>query len=204
MIKKLHYCWFGPNDKPEKVLKCIDSWKKYMPDWEIIEWNESNYDVNSSPFIKFHYEHKRYAKVSDYVRIQMVNKYGGLYLDTDVELLTDISSFCETPFFALESEKTPPEGSIGTGLGFYCEPNNDILKEYLKSMEDNVFGFPNILIRDIFLKYNNNEPFNNKEIQYCKGFKIYPWKYFCPMDWMTRQINIQNETVTIHHYFSLW
>lgn len=203
MIKTINYCWFGPNKKPKRVLKCIDSWKQYMPDWEIKEWNENNYDVESSKYTSKHYKNNKYAFVSDYARVDIINKHGGLYFDTDVELLKDISDLCQTNFFALE--KSPGDiGTIGTGLGFYCEPNNKILQEFLDTLNDNIYMFPNDVITQIFVKYGNKILKNNKEIQECKGFKIYPWKYFCPMDYLSKTPNIQPETVAIHHYFRLW
>ena len=90
--KTIHYCWFGGNPKPEIIEKCIASWKKYCPDWEIVEWNESNYDVTAHPYTKEAYEAKKWAFVSDVARLEVIARYGGIYLDTDVEIL------CESPF----------------------------------------------------------------------------------------------------------
>ena len=85
--KKIHYFWIGGNPKPESVLYCIDSWKKYCPDYEIIEWNESNYDFTKNEYMRQAYEAKKWAFVTDYARLDVIYKYGGIYLDTDVELI---------------------------------------------------------------------------------------------------------------------
>ena len=91
--KVIHYCWFGGNSLPEEAKRCIESWKKYCPDYKIIEWNENNYDVNSNEYMKAAYKEKKWAFVSDYARIDVVYKYGGIYMDTDVELVKELDSF---------------------------------------------------------------------------------------------------------------
>ena len=88
--KKIHYCWFGENPMPDKDLENIESWKKFCPDYEIIRWDESNYDVNKIPYIKEAYECKKYAFVSDYARLDIIYHEGGIYLDTDVEIIKNI------------------------------------------------------------------------------------------------------------------
>ncbi len=92
--KKIHYCWFGGADKPKSVKKCISSWKKFCPDYEIIEWNESNYDVNSTGYTKMCAEEKKYAFLSDFARLEIIEKNGGIYFDTDVELIKNIDFLC--------------------------------------------------------------------------------------------------------------
>ena len=91
MIPKIiHYCWFGPNEKSELELKCIDSWKKYCNEYQLIEWNEHNFDINSNPYVREAYESKRYAFVTDYVRLYALYTYGGVYMDTDVEVIKNL------------------------------------------------------------------------------------------------------------------
>lgn len=97
--KKIHYCWFGRNPLPELARRCIESWKKYCPDYEIIEWNEDNYDINKIPYVKEAYQAKKWAFVTDYVRLDVVNKFGGIYLDTDVELLKSLDSLLKYKAF---------------------------------------------------------------------------------------------------------
>ena len=104
--KVIHYFWFGNNPKPEIVAKCIASWKKYMPDWEIKEWNESNYDVQCCRYVEQAYKAKKWAFVSDYARFDILNRIGGLYFDTDVELLKPIPDcYFENPFTAVDSNE---------------------------------------------------------------------------------------------------
>ena len=106
MIPKLiHYCWFGRNPLPKSAIKCIESWKKFLPDYEIKEWNENNFDVNIIPYTKEAYECKKYAFVSDYARFWILYKYGGLYFDTDVEVIKSMDDIIERgPFMGIEVE----------------------------------------------------------------------------------------------------
>lgn len=118
--KTIHYVWFGRNQKPELIEKCIASWRKYCPDWEIIEWNENNWDISRYTFAKQAYEAKKWAFVSDVARLDVVHQHGGVYLDTDVELLRPINSLLENEaFLAFETERY-----INTGLGFGAIPGH--------------------------------------------------------------------------------
>ena len=103
--KKIHYCWFGRAAKPRLAEKCIKSWKKYCPDYEIIEWNEDNFDVNLNPYTKMCYTQKKYAFLSDYIRLLIVYRHGGIYLDTDVEI---IKSFVKFPLDLLKNLDPAP------------------------------------------------------------------------------------------------
>lgn len=121
--KKIHYCWFGRNPLPELAVRCIESWKKYCPDYEIIEWNEDNYDINKISYVKEAYQARKWAFVTDYVRLDVVNQYGGIYLDTDVELLKSLDPLLKyKSFFGMEEGKF-----IATGLGFGAEKGTKIL-----------------------------------------------------------------------------
>ena len=124
--KKIHYCWFGRGEKPKLAQKCIASWKKYCPDYEIIEWNENNFDVNMNGYTKWCYENKKYAFLSDYVRLLAVYKNGGLYFDTDVELIRNTDFLLnDQAFFGFETDGTevsnPKNADINSGLRFGCE-----------------------------------------------------------------------------------
>lgn len=112
--KTIHYCWFGGNPKPEVIEKCIASWRKFCPDWEIVEWNEGNYDVAAHPYTKEAYEAGKWAFVSDVARLEIVLKEGGIYMDTDVELLAplDFAADCDA-FYVFETNL-----NIASGLGF--------------------------------------------------------------------------------------
>jgi len=112
--KTIHYCWFGGSPKPEIIEKCIASWRKFCPDYEIIEWNESNYDVNKCDFIREAYDEKAWAFVSDYARIDLIAQHGGIYMDTDVELFGSLDNFLSFDgFFFWETAR-----NIATGLGY--------------------------------------------------------------------------------------
>ena len=112
--KVIHYCWFGGNPKPEIIEKCMASWKEYCPDWEILEWNESNYDVNAHPYTKEAYEAKKWAFVSDLARLEIVSRNGGVYMDTDVELCGALDHLLENDaFFVFETDV-----NVNSGQGF--------------------------------------------------------------------------------------
>lgn len=97
--KKIHYCWFGGNPLPDDAIKCIDSWRRFFPDYEIKEWNESNYDLNGSDYVKEAYQAKKWAFVSDYARFDIFYKNVGLYFDTDVEIIKDMAEIIENRSF---------------------------------------------------------------------------------------------------------
>lgn len=125
--KKIHYCWFGGNPKPEIIEKCIASWHHFCPDWEIIEWNEENYDVNAISYMAEAYAAKKWAFVSDVARLDIVAKHGGVYLDTDVELLTPIEELLDSgAFYIFETER-----NIATGLGFGAEADHPTVRAML-------------------------------------------------------------------------
>ena len=137
--KVIHYCWFGNNKKPELIEKCIDSWKKYCPDYEIVEWNEDNFDVNFCPYAHKAYSQKRYGFLSDVARLQIIYNNGGIYLDTDVELKRNIDELCDNvAWFAYG-----PNTEINTGCGFGAEKNNWLVKkmldQYISFNEDKTF-----------------------------------------------------------------
>lgn len=136
MIPKIiHYCWFGNNTKPDIVKNCIASWRKYCADWEIKEWNEVNFDVESIPYMKEAYEQKKYAFVSDIARLLIVYQLGGVYLDTDVELLGSIESLLKNDaFFAFESDR-----NINTGLGFGAIAKHKAIKKMLEFYKEKHF-----------------------------------------------------------------
>lgn len=136
MIEKIiHYCWFGENPKSDLIIKCIESWKKYCPDYKIIEWNENNFDVNMYEYTKQAYELKKYAFVSDVARLWAIYNYGGIYLDTDVELYKSLDELLNyEAFFCFENAR-----SIATGLGCGASINNLLIKKMLDDYEEREF-----------------------------------------------------------------
>ena len=135
MIPKIiHYCWFGRNPLPKDAQRCIASWKKFFPDYEIKEWSEDNFDVNMIPYIKEAYGLKKYAYVSDYARLWILNKCGGLYFDTDVEIIRPIDDILgKGGFMGFEKHEKNPDMAdmVNLGLGFASMPNNKILQDVM-------------------------------------------------------------------------
>ena len=210
MIPKIiHYCWFGGNPLPELAVKCINSWKKYLPDYEIVEWNESNYDVRKISYIAQAYDAKKYAFVSDYARFDILYQFGGIYFDTDVEVIKDMSDILANGAYA-GIESSGKGAALNTGLGLASPVASPILKEILKSYEndqflnnDNSLNLTTVVTRvsNIFEKYGFTD---ESKIQNVAGFTIYPEEYFCPINPATGVMNITENTRTIHHYAATW
>ncbi|MEE1059147.1 MAG: glycosyltransferase, partial [Treponema sp.] len=127
--KKIHYCWFGGNPLPDFAKRCIESWRKFFPDYEIIEWNEHNYDVHKIPYISQAYNAKKFAFVSDYARFDILYEHGGLYFDTDVEVIKPFDDLVEKGAFA--GVECP--GKLAAGLGLASPAASPIYKEILDS-----------------------------------------------------------------------
>lgn len=214
MIPKIiHYCWFGRKPLPPLALHCIESWKKFFPDYEIKEWNENNFDVNILPYTTEAYEAKKYAFVSDYARFWILYNYGGLYFDTDVEVIKsfeDIVSMgafmgCET---SVHSETSSL--AVAPGLGLGCESGLSFYKEMLDLYaslnfikEDQSLNLKTIVeyTTELLIKFGLK---HINEIQLVSDIYIYPKEYFCPIDYRTKKCNITHNTRTIHHYAESW
>ena len=203
--KKIHYCWFGGNEKSKLAKKCINSWKKYCPDYEIIEWNESNFDVTKNDYLKFCYENKKWAFLSDLARLMIIYSEGGIYFDTDVEMIKNIDFLLEyKAFFGFENRK-----NIATGLGFGAIAHHSVVKTMIDQYE--------YLQRDKNKKYTllkcpqlNTRALNewgvqlNGEIQYLKNMIILPVEYMNPYDDSTGVLRKTENTITIHWYSKSW
>lgn len=204
--KRISYCWFGNNPIPDKVKKCITSWKKMCPDYEIIQWDESNYNVNKIPYIRDAYKEKKWAFVSDYARLDIIYEYGGIYLDTDVELIKNIDFLLEQEaFMAIEKGNS----NVATGLGFGAMPRNKIIKQLLDIYSNTSFykedGNLNlkacpVITTDLLENYGY---VRKDTLQYVANFTIYPSEYFCPMDFNGVMQKTKN-TVGIHWYDATW
>lgn len=142
--KVIHYCWFGNSDKPELIKKCIESWKKYCPDYEIIEWNESNFDINSIPYVAQAYADKKWAFVSDYVRLYAVYNQGGIYLDTDVLLHHGIDDLLQYRCWLASDDVR----YIATGLGFGAEKGNTLIQAMMNAYKNYEYPSGTNVIRD--------------------------------------------------------
>lgn len=203
--KVIHYCWMGGNKKSSVIKKCIKSWKKYCPDYEIKEWNESNFDINICPYVREAYDKQKWAFVSDYVRHYIMNEYGGVYLDTDVKLLKDPRKLFSTPLLAKETRDV-----INTGLIMVCEPKMQYCKDMLDEYNHEHFvladgGCSTYTVcnrtTDYFIRLGLQ---GISEIEHLSGFDIYPPEYFCPTNYMTNEINITENTIANHLYMASW
>jgi len=204
--KIIHYIWFGNKPKSDLILKCISSWKEKLPDWEFIEWNENNYNVNKAQYIKEAYDCGKYAFASDYARFDILYQYGGVYLDTDVELLKAIpDDFLEYDGFC----GVEGNNKIAPGLVFATKPKNSLVKEIVDMYDYTSFfinGNQNLktvvdYVTDIFRKYGFIE---NGKNQFVSNFKIFSVEYFCAFDFDIREFNITKNTISIHHYACSW
>lgn len=208
--KVIHYCWFGKQPLPELALKCIASWKNFLPDYEIKEWNESNFDVNIIPYTKEAYNKKKYAFVSDYVRFWVLYNYGGIYFDTDVEIIKPIDSIILAGnFMGTEKGQQPNQEFVNPGLGMGSVAKLAIYKQCLDSYINESFCIGNKLnLKTIvertskILKQHGLKESSN--IQTITDINIYPSDYFCPIDYRTGKAYFTNNTVSIHHYAASW
>lgn len=208
MIPKIiHYCWFGGNKKNKLILKCLDSWRKFFPDYEIIEWNEKNIDIHENIYIDQSYKLKKWAFVSDYVRMKVLYEFGGIYFDTDVEVLkpfpNEILSLPAFTGFESFSLKVSP------GLVFGCNKHNKIAYEMIKSYNDEEFFNEsvdtiktiNTRITDI-LTQNGLQLYDEK--QTVMDLTIFPSSVFCAYNGKRRTIEIKDDTLSVHHYSASW
>lgn len=208
--KVIHYCWFGRNPLPSLAIKCIESWKKFCPNYEIKEWNEDNFDVNIIPYTQEAYQARKYAFVSDYARFWILYKYGGLYFDTDVEILKPIDEIiARGPFMGCERDASETSvASVAPGLGLGVNPGLGLYKEILDLYTTLHFFRPEGTLNkktvvayttEILCKHGLK---NIPEIQECSGIWIYPTEYFCPLH--GKSINFTKKTHSIHHYMGSW
>jgi hypothetical protein len=204
--KKIHYCWFGRNPKPALFQRCIASWKKYCPDYEIIEWNEENFDLNCCDYVREAYDAKKWAFVTDYARLKIVHDQGGIYLDTDVELRKSLDPLLENGGFMGFDEK----GIVATGLGFGAEAGNEIVGAFLKDYDDLPFVLPDGSFDLTPCPNRNTAVLEHLGMdlkthdQVFMGMKFLPREYLCPMDYYTGKKTITQNTYSIHHYYSSW
>lgn len=204
MIPKIiHYCWFGGKPLPKLAMKCKKSWEKFFPDFEIKEWNETNYDVNAAPYTKYCYEHKLWAYLSDYVRLDVVEREGGLYFDTDVEVVKMPTELLETSlaYFGWET----PE-YINTGLGFAAEAHHPAVKSMLAMYEglvvDGLYQFDMMqgcpqLNTEALLPFGLKQDGSLQEV--CSA-RILPVDYLCPFDDVTGKLIKTGNSVSIHWF----
>lgn len=203
--QKIHYCWFGRSEKPKLAKRCIASWKKYCPDYEIIEWNEDNFDIAAYPYAAYCYRQKKWAFLSDFVRLVVVEAHGGLYFDTDVELVRKPDFLLEhAAFFGFENET-----NVNTGHGFgaiaHAPSVVAMLHTYLSLQPTSDGNFPimgcpvlnTAALVELGLQCSGRR-------QTVAGAEIYPAEYFNPYESTTGRLCRTKETVSIHWYSMSW
>lgn len=226
--KVIHYCWFGGKKKPKSVRRCIESWRKYCPEYEIKEWNEQNYDVNMIPYTRDAYQAGKYAFVSDVARFWVLYHEGGVYFDTDVEVIRPIDDLVERgPFMGWERPDALGNVHVAPGLGLAAPKGFLLYQEILDGfaklhyyLEDGQWNPYTMipLVTDILenkglridgrmqkLNVNvNNENTQTSDFTPQPSLTIYPADYLCPMDSLTEKIIITSNTYAIHRYSMSW
>ncbi len=211
----IHYCWFGGQSEPPIVKKRIRSWIKYCPDYEIKRWDEKNFDVFQNQYAREAFELKKWAFVSDYARLKIVYEYGGIYLDTDVELIKPLDEVLNNAFFlAIEKDTnviTNEESiHVATGLGFGAGKENNVIGAMLKEYDDIHFITQSGVdstpcpVRNTAALYQFGY-IDINTLQHFEGGSVYPATYFCPIEFSNSHIkNTSDRTISIHHYDASW
>lgn len=209
--KVIHYCWFGNNPLPDIAIRCIESWKRLCPHYEIRLWSEDNFDLNSCPYILEAYEERRWAFVSDYARLKIIYESGGIYLDTDVEVLHSFDNLLSHPCFLGTEIGKNGGGLVNTGLGFGAEKKNRIVKAMLEQYEGIHFRGANGVCDATPCPERNTAPLVELGFKYSRNtvwktddVVVYPPEYFSPMNYLTGEARITENSYSIHHYSALW
>ncbi len=201
--KVIHYCWFGKQPIPEKNKMWMESWKKYCPDYEIIEWNESNYDIHKSPFMERAYEQKKWGFVPDYARLDIIWRYGGIYLDTDVELVRSPDDLLyQEAYMGMEASKC-----INPGSGFGAKKGKRLIREMLSLYETCTFdektSLPSPAMMNSFFRqkgFVSNGSFQILE----ENMTVYPPGVLAGKNLYTGRVCLTEHTYSIHHYDASW
>ena len=202
--KTIHYCWFGGNKKSRLIERCINSWRETCPDYEIIEWNENNFDIDVCPYVRGAYDAGKWAYVSDYARFYFLEKHGGIYLDTDVELLKPLDELMEKGAFAgFASDRI-----VATGLILACEKGSRFCREVLDSYEGEEFvdDAPDKILaigRRVTAILQSHGLELNGEEQTVDGITVYPKYYFNPTDG-DMHAKVDERAYSVHHYAATW
>ena len=200
--KKIHYCWFGGNPLPKSAIKCMNTWKKYCPDYEIIEWNESNFDIGCNEYCQAMSEQKKWAFLTDYVRLKIIYENGGIYLDTDVQVIKSLDNLLKNGAY-MGVENT---GLVATGLGFAAEAGHLFIRknmEYYEKLTDfkEIRSCPWITT-ELLGEYGYKR--GCQDIQHIAGLIIYPEEYLCPKNERTGLTKITKNTYSIHQFDASW
>ena len=213
MIPKIiHYCWFGRNPLPKSAKKCINSWRKFMPEYEIREWNEDNFDVNCIGYTKEAYHAKKYAFVSDYARYWILYQHGGIYFDTDVEIIKPMDDIiAKGPFMGVEiPSKNGRVPMVAPGLCLGAVEHMPFYKQILDNYATLHFLNNNGTYNQKTIVHYNTELLKEyglqptNDIQFIGGIWIYPHDFFNPLDDLTGKLYVTSNTRSIHWYSKSW
>lgn len=205
--KVIHYCWFGHTPKPKLFYKCYKSWKKKCPEYEIVEWNESNFDISSCPlYVRQAYEAQKWAFVTDFVRLKIIYENGGIYLDTDVEVRKNLTSLLKyDAYFGFENNCF-----IATGLGFGAIKKSKIIEELIKDYETIPFVLNDGEYDETPCPERNTPHFKkygfeiNGETQVKDNICVFSSEYLSPLSFETGKKHITQNTISIHWYSASW
>ncbi len=204
--KVIHYCWFGKGKLPKLAEKCIKSWKKYCPDYKIVCINEDNFDINQNKYAREAYDAGKWAFASDYARLKVLYDEGGIYLDTDVELIKPLDALIEERGYMGFDDN----GVISTGLGFACEKGNELIAALLKDYDDIPFILPDGTCdltpcpdRNTKTMISLGLDISNQR-QIFMNLQMLPEDYLCPMKYYTGKKKITKNTYSIHHFCASW
>ncbi|ANI89068.1 hypothetical protein A9P82_07060 [Arachidicoccus ginsenosidimutans] len=208
MIPKIiHYCWFGGAPLPEFAHKCIASWRKYFPDYEIKEWNETNYEVHKITYTDEAYRAKKYVLVNDYARIDILYRYGGIYFDLDVEVIKSFDMILTNGDGFIGLEKP---GYVNPGLGMGCRQGAKMFGKIMEHIARIPFVYPvetsqyMVIINAVAEIFNTCGLKEEDIIQNINGIIVYPVEYFSPKSFTTGKLEITQNTYSIHHFKGTW
>lgn len=203
--KKIHYCWFGRGEMPGLAKKCISSWLKYLPDYEIKEWNEDNFDLSQFPYAQQAYANRKYAFVTDIVRLYALYTEGGIYMDTDVEVIKNLDRFLDhVAFSGYEDDKNIPTGIMAAEKGSkWAKDNLDYYNNRYFIVNGQMDLTTNITTITNNLKKHGLKC-NNTFQDFGDYITIYPKDFFCPKSYIDGKIYLTENTHTIHHFAGSW
>jgi mannosyltransferase OCH1-like enzyme len=207
--KIIHYIWFGGNPISDLTKKCIQTWKKFLPDFEIMEWNETNFDVNQCPFVKQAYEQKKWAFVADYTRFKVLEEYGGIYLDTDMEITADIAKYLELDLFMGQEDSKMINAAVVWAKEAHNPHIENIVKIYENHKQFNETGdlydqsVPRILTK-YFEQFGFDKEKDEVQVLDNGSAYIYPMEYFYPLSYDYQNNKFTDNSCMIHHFDATW
>lgn len=200
--KTIHYCWFGGKELPKLARKCVASWEKFCPEYQIIRWDESNFDLDSNDYTRMCVAEKKWAFLSDYVRLKVVAEHGGIYFDTDVELLRAPDELLQyEAFFGFET----PE-FVNTGMGFGSEAGGTAVRAMLEEYEPLLDGRHGVvscpgLNTAALVKLGLRQDGVRQNVA---GAEILPSDWLNPYESTTGRLTKTKNTVSVHWYTGAW